>query len=80
MKENDIRLLRKRAKDLGIKYISSYTKRELMAKIQRLEDQQALAELDALMSGKSVKDLIAPVIINVKVPRNKPYKLHITHE
>lgn len=77
MKSNDIRVLRAEAKDLGIKYVTSYTKKELTDEIAKVRNEKALAELDAMMRGVSFTDLITPVVIDVKVPKGRPYKLNI---
>jgi len=80
MEKTDIRILRAKAKDLGIKYITSYTKAQLIDKIVQAENQLALNDLQNMMNGVSTKTPIVPVIINVRVPKHKPYKLNIIHE
>jgi len=77
MKSNDIRVLRAEAKDLGIKYVTSYTKADLQAEITKVSNERALRELEATMKGVSFSDLITPVVIDVKVPKGRPYKLNI---
>lgn len=77
MKSDDIRVLRAEAKDLGIKYITSYTKAQLREEIAKAKNDKALMELDSLMKGVSFSDLITPVVIDVKVPKGRPYKLNI---
>jgi hypothetical protein len=80
MKADDVRMIRKEAQKLGIKYVTSYTKDQLLDKIKQVENKKALVELESMMTGVSTKTPIVPIIINVRVPKNKPYKLNIIHE
>jgi hypothetical protein len=77
MKNDDIRNLRNRAKQLGIKYITSYTKKNLVEEITKEENRVAMEQLQEMMTGIKNERLTAPVIINVRVPKDKPYKLNI---
>lgn len=79
MKPDDIRILRTQARELGIKYVTSYTKDRLIEAIRKEKNKIALQQLQDMMAGNEGKPIV-PVIVTVRVPKHKPYKLNIIHE
>ena len=75
MKHDDIRVLRRQARTLGIKYATSYQKSDLVRMIDSRQSKIA-DEFNAIFSPATEEDV---VVIPVKVPRNRPYTLKIEH-